>query len=179
MIPTSVLIYFRLIIFIIIFIITIPTLLFKLDGYIILQAYMPNLDLISTLTTFNSFTTIDDVYIYEPDSIHERISKSIINYSALLGLIFIVIKQSIKNNNVYLGLALSSIMLIITYFAPSLYLAKSMKYMKNKTKSNSIGTIYGLLIVIVLILIEGRLIHYFKLPISKFFKSLLSMGWSL
>ena len=175
--PTSVMIYFRLIIFIIIFIITIPTILFKLDGYKFLKAYMPNLDLIATLVTFNSFTTIDDVYFTDPGTIHEKISQSIINFSALLGLTFMVIKQSIKSNNIYIGLALCSIMLCMTYLAPSLYLARSMKYIENITNSNSIGTIYGLLIVIALIIVEERLINRFQIPISKIFKSLLSMRW--
>ena len=173
--PFPGMIYIDLIIYTIIFIICVPVILFRFKYTTILEAYMPNLDLIAALLTFNK-VSFKKLYLSDPDTIHQEISQSFINYFALLGLGYLIIREALKRQNIYYGLAMGSIMLLMTYISPTLYLSNSMMAVEKKS-NNIIATIVGIMIVFCLIFIEKQLIEHGLKPLSKLFESILSLKW--
>lgn len=169
------LIYVDIIIYTIIFIILIPIMLFRYNYNASLEAYMPNLDLIATLLTFNKLS-FKNLYLSDPDSIHQEISQSFVNYFALLGIGYVIIREALKRQNLYYGLSMGSIMLLMTYISPTLYLSDSMRVVETKY-NNIIATIVGIIIVFCLIFIEKQLIERTQKPLSKLFESVLSLKW--
>ena len=172
---TQGMVYIDLTIYTIIFIILIPVLFFKFKYFAFLEAYMPNLDLIATILTFNKLS-YHKLYLSDPETIHEEISKSFVNYFALLGIGYLIIRQALNKQNIYYGLAMAAIMLFMTYFSPSLYLSKSMKAVEEKT-NNIFATLSGVLLVLILIFIEKKLIDHLQKPLSKIIESFVSFKW--
>lgn len=168
-------VYIDLTIYTIIFILFIPALLFKFKYFTFLEAYMPNLDLVATILTFNKIS-FNKLYLSDPKNIHEEISQSYVDYFALLGIGYLIIKKALNKQNVYYGLAMAVIMLFMTYIAPSLYLTNSMKAIENKT-NNLFASLVGIGVVICLILIEKEIIEYLQKPLSKIIESLVSFQW--
>ena len=166
-------IYFDLIIYTVIFIILIPTILYKFKYFTILEAYMPNLDLIAAILTFNNLS-FNKLYIPKITSIHENISQLYVNYFALLGVAYIVIKRALSKKNIHYGLSVACIMLFLTFISPNIYLARSMRYIES-ISSNAIATIFGIILVICVIIFEKNIIAHFHEPLSKIIKSLLSV----
>ena len=168
-------IYIDLTIYTIIFILCIPAFLFKYKYFTFLEAYMPNLDLIATILTFNKLS-FNKLYLSDPTTIHEEISQSYVNYFALLGVGYLIIKQALNKRNVYYGLAMGAIMILMTYISPSLYLSNSMQVIENKS-NNIIATIVGIVMVACLILIEKEVIDYLQKPLSKVIELIVSFKW--
>ena len=169
------LIYVDIIIYTIIFIILIPIMLFRYNYNASLEAYMPNLDLIAAVLTFNKLS-FKNLYLSDPDTIHQEISQSFVNYFALLGIGYVIIREALKRQNLYYGLSMGSIMLLMTYISPTLYLSDSMRVVETKY-NNIIATIVGIIIVFCLIFIEKQLIERTQKPLSKLFESVLSLKW--
>ena len=172
---SSGMVYLDLSIYTMIFILFIPAIFFKFKYFTFLEAYMPNLDLIATILTFNKLS-FHKLYLSDPETIHEEISQSYVNYFALLGVGYLMIKQSLNKQNIYYGMAMGAIMLLVTYISPSLYLSNSMQAIEEKS-NNTIASLVGGLIVICLILIEKEVIEYLQKPLSKIIEFLVSFKW--
>ena len=93
-------VYLDLSIYTMIFILFIPAIFFKFKYFTFLEAYMPNLDLIATILTFNKLS-FHKLYLSDPETIHEEISQSYVNYFALLGVGYLIIKQALNKQNIY------------------------------------------------------------------------------
>jgi len=87
-----------------------------------------------------------------------------------------MIKQALNKQNIYYGMAMGAIMLLVTYISPSLYLSNSMQAVEKKS-NNTIASLVGGLIVICLILIEKEVIEYLQKPLSKIIEFLVSFKW--
>lgn len=172
---SSEMVYVYLLIYTMIFIIFIPAILFKFKYFNFLEVYMPNLDLIAIILSFNKLS-FHKLYLSEPETIHEEISQSYINYFALLGVGYLMINKALKRQNIYYGLATGAIMLLMTYISPYLYLSNSMNAVEKKS-NNIIATLVGGLIVICLILIEKKAIEHFQNPLSKIIEFLVLFKW--
>ena len=163
-------IYVDLSIYTMIFILFIPAIFFKFKYFTLLEAYMPNLDLMATILTFHK------LYLPDPETIHQEISQSYVNYFSLLSVGYLMIRRALKTQNIYYGLAMGSIMLLMTYISPNMYLSNSMQAVEKKS-NNIIATLVGGLIVFCLILIEKNAIEYLQKPLSKIIEFLLSFKW--
>ena len=156
---------FGLLLYIIIFVMMIPIILYKYRKYTLLEVYLPNVDLIANLFSFHEgpFNIWKELYVGSPTSTFSLMSQIIINYIALVGLSYLFIR----------GWSLAIIMILITYLLPSQLISYIMEIFERFiSKFNSslfcnqcikIYTfIIGLLITICVILFEKFLIFYYR-----------------
>lgn len=108
------------IIFIIIFGMYIPHLLFKKKWHIVLISYFCNLDMVATVLGFSGGPFNMWKYLYNPESttLLGFIFSTLINYLAISGVGFICILYAMHHKSEYSGLARLLIAVPITYLFP-------------------------------------------------------------
>lgn len=177
--------YFGLMIYIIIFVIGIPYLLIKNKYWDILSAYFPNLDLIGTIIGYHGGPVNSYIWthLYNPSdsTITGYVTSNLINYLALLGVIFVIIHYTMVSNNMFKPAARALIMLIVTYFIPSNFIIYFMnkfgKYLNRFFLSKSLQhyllvLLLGFLIAVLFISLEAVLISNFVPIIAKIMKKI-------
>ena len=112
-------------IYFIIFIFMIPAFLIKHEMFDVLTAYFPNVDMLATILGYDGGPNIFFEhnmwrYLYNPSNftLTGFISTTLINYSALIGMTFIVAYTTYKTKSWKHGWALAFIMAMMTYLAP-------------------------------------------------------------
>ncbi|RZD42149.1 MAG: hypothetical protein CXT73_03715 [Methanobacteriota archaeon] len=161
------------ILFFIIFVILIPVILFKSQMYGILEAYMPNVDLIATVISWHGgpLKLWDHLYPPSPVTIYGFYSQTIINYMSLLGLTYIITRETQRTGSMARGWSMAFIMLLMTYLLPGQFISWIMdktnglisNYFKfNFISSNSIVVIMGFFLVTIIIASEAHILHNFK-----------------
>mgnify|MGYP003329551614 FL=1 len=150
-------------IFLVIFVFAIPFVLFKYKYYNILEAYLPNLDLIATVLSWKNGPYNIWKHLY-PSPIYSYtgyISQTIINYMALLGLTYIITRETKKTNNHTRGWSMAFVMLLMTYLLPAQFISMAMDntsdLLKNKYTliDDSIIFLVGLIVTIIVISAEA------------------------
>jgi hypothetical protein len=175
-------------IFATVFIITIPYLLLKSGNYLILEGYIPNIDMIASVVGFQRepFLNFKSYfkYLYNPDihTIYGYHSQLIINYLALLGLTFFISYYTYKTKDILKGWSRAFFMLPLTYLLPgnliAYYMSKMDKYLKNNQTIENIYIqdiiVYGVGIACILLFIitEKVLIEYFSDTIVSILKNM-------
>ena len=114
-------------IFVIIFIITIPTILYKSGYHALLEVYMPNFDLLATAVSYNGGPYGIPIFqeLYNPNS-HNLLgfsSRLFINYLSLLGLTYLVARRVKLSKSLSKGWAIGFVMLILTYLVPNEFIS--------------------------------------------------------
>ena len=171
------------VIYIIIFILTIPYLLIQYKRFDILAAYFPNLDNIATVLGYMGGPPVQfpgEIWKFLRESCHESVfeflSIGFIHYVSLLGLIYIVAHYTNKYKSVSKGWAISFFMLFITYIIPGHLIQNLQKKIGNiinkniqsYTIFNYLSVVsFGLLFVYLLIFIEERLIHKYSFDLAR------------
>ena len=112
-----------LIIYIIVFIIGIPILLHKLGFSEFLKLYFVNTDLIATIISFDKgpFKNIFKYLYNDTGPIIGFISQSVINWSVLFGLFYIMLSEG-KNKRMTEGLSKIAFILMTTYLLPGRFI---------------------------------------------------------
>ena len=178
-------------IFLVIFVFTIPYLLFSYEYLDILEGYIPNVDMIATVLGFQREPLLKYKsyfkYLYNPDSktVYGYFSQTFINYLALLGLTFFVAYYTYINKSISKGWARAFIMVPMTYLLPgnfiALYMEKISQYLDKSTnlKNDYVKDIlvYGVGIVVILFFIyaEKFLISFFGKYLSAFLSNNLNI----
>lgn len=159
-VPSSDLLYHTigLSVYILVFIIYIPYVMFKKGNYDFLLAYCPNVDMIATNLGYNGGPNLfghQDFwkYLYNPNnfSLTGYVSSTIINYFALLGASFIIARATFKTKSWYYGWSIAFIILITTYLLPGNFLIFFQDYLTSIISENtdiSKGTNYMYVIVV-------------------------------
>lgn len=163
----------------VIFVIIIPYYIIKSKNYALLEVYLPNLDLIANIVAFNNKVFPGEIFknLYDSDTETSSsfLTKNAINYMALLGLTFIVSRETKISNNIAFGWSIGFVMLLVTYLLPSYYFNEIMEYVHKKTKhivpqDDKIeyipSLLVGILLVIGAILIEKLLIQTFRMNLK-------------
>ena len=168
------------ILFFIIFIIAVPIILFKYKLFNVIEVYLPNVDLIANLLTWVGGPYDIWKQLYTPTatpswqsggvSFVNFSTEVLINYIALLGLTFIVARESVRKENIFEGWSFAFIMVIITYLLPVPLVNmimhkindtfKKMNWSENKSKLSS-GFI-GLGITLFFLFIEALIIKNYR-----------------
>ena len=169
------------IIYCIIFVIIIPYLLLKNDNYTFLEAYLPNLDLVANLLTYRGGplgnNLFRELYMSNPVSTSSFVQKTIINYFALLGLTFIIARETIINKSIEQGWSIGFIMILMTYLLPSRFINYIMDQVYSVFSSDVNSSNYdlkgyvpallvGLIITILIINFEKLIIKYNKVKLT-------------
>jgi len=171
-------------IFVGIFLITVPYILFKYSYYSILEAYLPNVDLIANILTWHGGPYGLWAHLYPPSplTIFGFTSQTLINYMALLGLTYIVARETERTDSVKKGWSLAFVMLLLTYLLPGQFVSWIMdKIYDFIKKSTNISTIYinpivvglGSLLTITIILVEVFILHTYKKNLEHIAKNIL------
>ena len=115
-----------IIIFIIVFVITIPTLLYKLNFQEILEVYMPNFDLLATAVSFQDGVLgnhyLQELYGKDSENFLGWGSTLFINYLSLLGLTYLVARKVYITKSLRKGWAIGFVMLLLTYLVPNIFI---------------------------------------------------------
>jgi hypothetical protein len=174
-----------LLIFIIVFAISIPYLLVQYKQWALLSGYFPNLDLIATTIGYHEGPTKYGLWkhLYNPadSTITGYISSNIINLFALLGVTYIISYFTFTTNSIYKGWSRAFIMLPMTYFIPNNIVVYIMnKFGKLLNRKGMIDNLWHYLLVVILgliiclgfIIVEAGLIELFTPMITKLLKAL-------
>jgi hypothetical protein len=169
-------------IYFIIFLLIVPYFLFKSKSYDILESYMPNVDLVANILTFHSgiFSNnlFRNLYNQSPQTQAAFLSQSGVNYLALLGVTFIISRETKLSNSIAYGWSTGFIMLLMTYLLPAGYINDAMAYVYSKTngsldktkQQDILSNIYvygpslitGIALTIGVILLEKNIISYLR-----------------
>jgi hypothetical protein len=176
-----------LLIYIIIFIIIIPITLYKLGYTTFLKLYFLNTDLLATTISYDKgiFRNIFKYIYNDTGPLIGFISQSLINWTVLMGLFYLIITES-RKKPVNVALSKVGFMLFITYLLPSRFIIKLQEWFYNFIGSkkeynnvdiNGIITIlFGFILVFLVIGFEDFIVEHFSNPAKKildyFFKVL-------
>ncbi len=174
-------------IYLIIFVICIPSFLYYKKYYELLEVYMPNFDLLATAISYNSgpgqSRIFEDLYNAHSENILGFISTTFINYISLLGITFLIARRAVKYNSIAKGFSVGLVMILFTYLLPNdimswiqIQVSKILKEKYNlKPRIDSIYyyiiAVIGLLIAAIFITIEKIILQnpkYILRPIYNF-----------
>jgi len=167
--------------FVVIFVVTIPLLLYKDRRYNFLEVYLPNVDLIANLLTWIRGPSDIWANLYrEPDNISEFTTQTVINYMALLGVTFIIAKETKRENSVFAGWSMAFVMLLATYLLPgnivTWFMNKTNVYAKklnlNWLSRNLFSFAVGLFVTLSFLSFEIIILSHYRKHIKKFAKLL-------
>ena len=170
-----------LLLFILIFAIIIPSVLYKLKLYSILAVYYPNLDIIATILSYNTGfkdTIFSNLYNTnckfntEQDSIYS-VSEVMINYLSLMGLFISIL--TLSRGDTYEDIGHLSVMLLVTYLLPNQMIEIIMDYLQDAYKLNVVNVvIIGLMLMGLIIGAEHFVLEQYSGTLKRFFKMLLN-----
>lgn len=171
----------ELLLFILIFAIIIPVILYKLQLYSILAVYYPNLDIIATILSYNAGfkdTIFSNLYNTqckfntEQDNVYS-VSEVAINYLSLMGLFISIL--TLSRGDTYEDIGHLSVMLLVTYLLPNQIIEIIMDYVQNAYKLNVVYVVViGVILMTVIIGTEHLILENFSGVLSRFFKMLLN-----
>ena len=176
---------FGLVIYVVIFIILIPILLFKLGFIEFLKLYFVNTDMIATVISFDK-GPFKDIFKYlytDTGPLIGFISQSIINWSVLIGLFFMMLTDG-RNKKVTEGLSKIAFILMITYLLPGRFIVKGMAHFYQylvsvlhyqDTTGSLFTMLFGIVIILVFIMIELLSVNYF----SPYLKNILDSKFNM
>jgi len=172
---------FGFIVFLVIFMIIIPLLLLKNKQYNLLEAYMPNIDLIATVITWHGgiYNIWEHLYPPTPLTIYGFSSQTFINYMALLGLTYIVIRETKRTNSIIKGWAFAFVMLLMTYLLPSQVISYTMdnisELLNQSNLSRILVLISGFLVTGLIIMSEAYVLENYKTQIENVVQKILNI----
>ena len=115
-----------LIIFLGIFGVAVPYFILKSGNITLLEAYMPNLDLVANVVGYSTGPAGTGLFSELYNQNKSNLSSLIINYTALLGVTYIIAKYTLESGSVAEGWSRAVIMLLATYLVPGSALAYSL-----------------------------------------------------
>ena len=153
------------------FVIIIPVLLYKYKYYLLLEGYLPNLDLIANVLSWNGGpgNIWDNLYPSAAISTYGFISQSFVNYIALIGLTYIIAREVKLTGSIIKGWSIGFVMLLMTYLLPSNLVTHLMNLLKNYFNNLLFPAIIGLIVSILIIVFESLIIKNSR-------KTLLNIG---
>ena len=115
-----------LVLFLAVFGLAVPYMIIKSGNTLLLEAYMPNLDLIANVIGYSMGPAGTGLFSELYNQNESNLSSLIINYTALLGVTYIIAMYTLKTGSVAEGWSRAVIMLLATYLVPGSALAYSL-----------------------------------------------------
>lgn len=169
------------------FVIVIPYYFFKLKYYTLLEAYLPNLDLIANIVSYRGgpFGNNFFVDLYSPTitSLNSFLQTTAVNYLALLGVTYIIARETHLTKSIPTGWSIAFVMLLVTYLLPANLITELMNKVynktfimnKNTTFSYVVSTTTGIIITIGIIYFEKQILLHTRNHLSQFAKRLVQI----
>ena len=169
--------------YILVFGIIVPVFLVRNKQFTILEGYMPNLDLIACALGYSEGPYGLFKHLYNPatSSSIGILSAQVLNYTALLGVTFLISYYTMRTKSIIEGWSRAFIMLIATYLVPGYFIAYFSYVFGEKIRSYFpigsfenwfITAIAGLIVVFLIILSEALVIEGLSPRISKILKAI-------
>ena len=168
-------------IFFIIFLLIVPISLYKTKHYTILEGYLPNVDLIATALSWHGGPNgiWQHLYRASPITRYGFYSQVFINYISLLGLTYIIARETKRTNNIIKGWSMGFIMLLMTYLLPSQIISyimdKISELLNNSMISNIIVVIVGFLIASLIVMSEAYVLTNYKRQIENIVQKIINI----
>ena len=113
--------------FYIIFVFAIPFFLYTRKYNEILEVYLPNFDLLATAVSFGGGPTwrraVTELYNPASKNLVGFISTLMINYMALMGVVYLVAMHTKRSRSIATGLGVGAVMVFLTYLLPNQIIA--------------------------------------------------------
>ena len=172
---------FGLCIFLLVFVIILPIVFYNLQLYRLLEVYLPNVDLIGNVLTWTGgpYGIWNSLY-KDDETIMQFTSETILNYIALLGLTFIVARETRRNKSIIKGWSFAFVMLLLTYLLPSdiaryimnKFYELSVKLNFGHIVSKTIGFLSGVICTLCFLFLEMFVLSQFRSELNSFVKNL-------
>jgi hypothetical protein len=165
-----------LVIYLAIFGLMVPYFIHRSGNLLLLEAYMPNLDLIANVVGYSMGPTRAGIFAHLYNINENNLSSLVINYAALLGVTYIIARYTLESGSVSQGWSRAIIMLLATYLVPGSILAYFLSVVGNMVDPYApvggplnwlITAAAGMCFVAALILVEMGLISVVGGPASK------------
>ena len=162
--------------FIVIFVVIIPIILYNMRNYNFLEVYLPNVDLIANILTWAGGPNDIWMNLYRDDAnLSNFTTQTIINYIALLGVTFLVARETKKSNNIFTGWSMAFVMLLCTYLLPgdvvTWFMKKTNAYLLslniNNFSSYIVTILIGVLVTLSFLFLEIRILKKYRKNIKK------------
>ena len=158
--------------FLLIFVIAIPAGLASKGYYNFLIVYLPNVDLIANVLTQAKGPANIWKTLYSKDkTILEMSTTTLITYISLVGLIYLVARETKRKNSLCSGLALGSVMAFMTFLLPvpivDHYIKqvhKKIKHLHSKSIEASVIFVLGSMMTLAFIFAEMFVLENVKSP---------------
>ncbi len=175
-------------IYIVVFVIIIPTILYRYGFTELLEVYMPNFDLLATAVSFGggpaNTRIFKELYNTRSENILGKTSTLLINYLSLLGLTYLIARRVNITKSVAKGWGIGFVMLFLTYLVPNDIISSiqhkfaanflDLKFDPKATTIQYLITVaVGLGIAGIFILIEKAILKNHKTLIDPFVKNVL------
>jgi hypothetical protein len=155
--------------FFLLMLIIVPLGLFYTNNTDILKYYLPfTVLLASTLTSAGTPDNFTDLYPLYPNTLMGFVSANIINFAALVGILWITVGMALEFNNHELGVMVGLVIIVLTYpiatQAIPFFIREGDKFFRRvapgiKFQGNWHKYFLGLLMTLVIIMIEVLLVN--------------------
>jgi hypothetical protein len=167
-----------LIIFLFIFVLIIPYILYRFNLITILLVYFLNIDLLATMVG-SIETPIHDYFRYlysDSTPLIGYLSQTIITL-IVLGAVFLIVASRTRSSNLGVALIRYLFTILITFLAPNRFISQIMHntyiFLKDKQLFNNLApylaTIPAFLLIYLIILFEAFCLEYFSKPLGNYF----------
>ena len=154
--------------FIVIFVAAIPLSLRKMGYDTLLEAYLPNVDMIATVLNFvgGPWDLWKGLYPDSPEDMTQFYSEVIINFLALCGLTFLVARETKLSGSIAKGWSIAFVMILVTYLIPGKYIYLWLKDLYKTTPSPYASVLAGGVMISGFVLAEKYLIEFSRKYLS-------------
>ena len=152
---------FGFVFYFICFAVILPTIFYKNGFFNFLESYLPNLDLVANILCWYSGTNgiWSDLYPSTALSLYGFLSQSVVNYLALLGVTYIIARESKNRKNILEAWTPGLVMLLLTYLLPADFIRNSMDKVFDNSNNREITFLFGIAITTSIILLESFIIR--------------------
>ena len=177
-----------IILYIVVFVIAIPIILYRYGFTEVLEVYMPNFDLLATAVSFGggpgNSRIFQELYNTDSENILGQTSTLLINYLSLLGLTYLVARRVNSTKSLAKGWGIGFVMLFLTYLVPNDIISSIQKYFAayfldikfDFTASATqylVTVVVGLCVAAMFIGLELKILENHKTLIDPFVKRIL------
>jgi hypothetical protein len=152
-----------------VFVVAIPLTLKKHGYFTLLEAYMPNVDMIATVLSFIGGPGLiwRDLYLPSTSTTPQFVSQTLINFFALCGLTYLVARETKLAKSVVKGWSISFVMIIVTYLVPSQVISSLLGKLYSSLPSKSASIIAGAAMISGFVMLEKTLLLFLRKNIER------------
>lgn len=169
---------FGFIVYVSVFVVALPLLLLRGKYYTLLEAYLPNVDMVATVLSFIGGPSFiwRDLYVPTPYTQAQLYYQTFCNFLALCGLTFLVSRETFLSKSIAKGWSIAFVMILTTYLLPGQFISKYLEMAYSKVPSRYASVLFGTLIIAVIVGFERFLLLFSRKYLSGIAEFVISVG---